>query len=228
MSARRTLINLFPSEEQGRCCGSVLNQFQTYEPSIEDTSRKQIEIDNRTCLVEIWDTVRPGSYTCALVGRVANPLTRITLQKSAGHHQMCPYGASVSLNVQIRRLTLRLLLHNREGQGFVLLYSIASRETFERIEVYYQRMLRVKTEPPVFILVGNKCDVARREVSREEGERRAQALGCQFFETSAKTAYNVEKVFLTLVRLLRVEQHPAATDVSEKSKRKLKLRCVLM
>ena len=101
-------------------------------------------------------------------------------------------------------LTPSLLRSYREGQGFILVYSIASRATFERLEVFRQAMMKVKRQKPVFMLVGNKCDKQyEREVSREEGAQLARNFGCEFLETSAKTAMNVERLFTTLVRLLR-------------------------
>ena len=49
----------------------------------------------------------------------------------------------------------------------------------------------------VIMLIGNKSDLQeRRQVSFEEGERFARENGLIFMETSAKTAYNVEDVFL--------------------------------
>jgi GTPase KRas protein len=65
-------------------------------------------------------------------------------------------------------------------------------------------MRRVKRENPTFMLVGNKCDKTyEREVSPEEGQQLARQFGCEFFETSAKTAQNVERLFMNLVRALR-------------------------
>ena len=91
----------------------------------------------------------------------------------------------------------------REGQGFILVYAVTSRATFERLEVFRQAMTKVKRHP-VFMLVGNKCDKQHeREVSRAEGVQLAQQLGCQILETSAKTAMNIERLFTSLVRLLR-------------------------
>jgi GTPase KRas protein len=53
------------------------------------------------------------------------------------------------------------------------------------------------------MLVGNKCDKTyEREVSREEGAALARQFGCEFLETSAKTAQNVEQIFKNLVRSL--------------------------
>ena len=91
-----------------------------------------------------------------------------------------------------------------EGQAFALVFSLASRTTFDRLEVFRQTMLRVKRRPPFFILVGNKVDKgAEREVSRKEGEDLAEMFGCEYIEMSAKTAQHVERMFFNLVRKLR-------------------------
>jgi len=92
----------------------------------------------------------------------------------------------------------------REGQGFILVYSIASRQTFLRLDVFRDSMLRVKRTKPIFMLVGNKCDrEGDREVTIMEGADMARRFGCQFLETSAKNAHNVDRLFTSLVRLLR-------------------------
>ncbi|KDR73286.1 hypothetical protein GALMADRAFT_37981, partial [Galerina marginata CBS 339.88] len=92
----------------------------------------------------------------------------------------------------------------REAQGFVLIYSVASRSSFDQVEKFHQCMGRICQESPIFVLVSNKCDKAyEREVSKEEGSTLASQLGCEFIETSAKTAQNVDRMFLNLIRLLR-------------------------
>ncbi|KZP16138.1 ras protein [Athelia psychrophila] len=91
-----------------------------------------------------------------------------------------------------------------EGQAFLLIYSIASRSSFDRIEIYRQAILRVKGPNPIFVLVGTKSDkAAEREVSKEDGAALARSFGCTFEETSAKTAQNVEQLFTCLVRNMR-------------------------
>lgn len=63
---------------------------------------------------------------------------------------------------------------------------------------------RLKRGDPIFMLVGNKCDKAyAREVSEEDGAALARQFGCEFIETSAKTAVNVEILFKNIVRALR-------------------------
>lgn len=57
----------------------------------------------------------------------------------------------------------------RTGEGFLLVYSITSRQSFEEISTFQQQILRVKDKDyfPI-IIVGNKCDLdSEREVSRQ-------------------------------------------------------------
>jgi GTPase KRas protein len=117
----------------------------------------------------------------------------------------------------------------REGQGFILVYSIASRSTFDRLEVFRQSMRRVKRGEPIFMLVGNKCDKTyEREVSKEEGAAMARQFGCEFIETSAKTAQNVERLFMNLVRALRQTRIEAGGSIPTKTKEKKPGKCIIM
>lgn len=88
------------------------------------------------------------------------------------------------------------------------MYSVASRASFDDIRaVHHRAMFERKGGKPNFVLAGNMYDKNyAREVSYEEGKQLAQELGCPFFETSAKSAYNVEHLFMALVRLMRLAQ----------------------
>lgn len=114
----------------------------------------------------------------------------------------------------------------REGQGFILVYSITSRSTFNRLEVFHQSVRRAKRGNPILLLVGNKCDrPLDREVSRKEGAALARQFGCNFFETSAKTGLNVERVFTALVRELRPTKAISAVAESAKDAKK---KCIIL
>jgi len=57
----------------------------------------------------------------------------------------------------------------RTGEGFLLVYSITSRTSFEEITQFQQQILRVKDKDYFpLIIVGNKCDLeVDRQVSKE-------------------------------------------------------------
>jgi GTPase KRas protein len=49
----------------------------------------------------------------------------------------------------------------RTGQGFVMVYSITSRSSFDEINAFREQILRVKDKDTVpMVLAGNKCDLA--------------------------------------------------------------------
>ncbi len=53
----------------------------------------------------------------------------------------------------------------RSGGGFLLMYSIISRSSFEEVQVFYEQVKRSKDEdrPEGIVLVGNKCDLVRSQ-----------------------------------------------------------------
>lgn len=134
-----------------------------YDPTIEDSYRKQCVIDDEVALLDVLDTAGQEEY-------------------SAMREQ-----------------------YMRTGEGFLLVYSITSRQSFDEILVFQQQILRVKDKDyfPI-IVVGNKCDLeSDRQVSEADGENLARSFGCKFIETSAKSRINVDNAFYDIVREIR-------------------------
>ena len=50
------------------------------------------------------------------------------------------------------------------------------------------------------MLVGNKCDMEGKVITTEMGQKLAEEYKVQFFETSAKTGYNIKEVFTEIAR----------------------------
>lgn len=107
----------------------------------------------------------------------------------------------------------------RNGDGFLLVYSITSRDSFEEAQQFYNQILRVKdvARAPV-VLVSNKCDLsADRQVSTAEGQRLAREWNVPFFESSARYRVNVDEPFCDLVREIRrhqIERHRQGSSSS--------------
>ena len=125
----------------------------------------------------------------------------------------------------------------RDGEGFVLVYSISSRLSFSRVRRYCSHIQRAKdsclpsqscpdlptgvvesrASVPI-MLVGNKSDrITEREVSTQEGLALACELRCEFVETSAKNNANVEKSFIDLIRMLRFQRQETQRVISPAS-----------
>lgn len=90
----------------------------------------------------------------------------------------------------------------RSSEGFMFVYSITSRSSFEEINSLRELVLAEKDLDWIpCVLVGNKCDVENeRCVTYEEGKKLADTFGCPFFETSAKDRINVDDAFHQMIR----------------------------
>lgn len=93
-------------------------------------------------------------------------------------------------------------LYIKNGQGFVVVYSITCHQTFQDIKNMKEQIVRVKGSDRVpILLVGNKVDIEhQREVSKQEGIALAQLWNSPFMEASAKSRHNVNEVFAEIVR----------------------------
>jgi len=160
-----------------------------YDPTIEDSHRKQVSIDDDVSMLDILDTAGQEEYS--------------------------------SMQDQ----------WFRTGQGFLCVYSIISRKSFNELPALREKILRIKDSSKVpLVLVGNKCDLTdEREVSKEEGEELAKKFGCPFFESSAKNHINVDESFRELVREVRKHKHEANDTGPTKGKKVRKNKgCALL
>lgn len=100
-----------------------------YDPTIEDSYRKQCVIDEEVALLDVLDTAGQEEY-------------------SAMREQ-----------------------YMRTGEGFLLVYSITSRNSFDEILTFQQQILRVKDKDyfPV-VVVANKCDLEYERQVGSHGE----------------------------------------------------------
>lgn len=157
---------------------------EEYDPTIEDSYRKQCVIDDEVAVLDILDTAGQEEF-------------------SAMREQ-----------------------YMHTGEGFLLVYSIIDKNSFDEIPKFYRQILRVKdrSEFPM-ILVANKADLdTERVVTKQEGEELAQQYKIKYVETSAKIQLNVEKAFHDLVRVIRQAQK----SDSLKEKKKKRRRCTIL
>eukprot|EP01097_Dermamoeba_algensis_P010780 TRINITY_DN8072_c0_g1_i1.p1 TRINITY_DN8072_c0_g1~~TRINITY_DN8072_c0_g1_i1.p1 ORF type:complete len:187 (-),score=30.51 TRINITY_DN8072_c0_g1_i1:61-621(-) len=164
----------------------IQNHFiDEYDPTIEDSYRKQVTIDDETCLLDILDTAGQEEYSA--------------MRDS----------------------------YMRTGQGFVVVYSIVSRPSFEEVSTFRSQILRVKDLDKVpMVLVANKADLDNeRQVTTTEGKDLAKAFACPFVETSAKARTNIEECFYECIREIRKTQKNNSKAQTSKKK---KANCSLL
>jgi small GTP-binding protein len=90
----------------------------------------------------------------------------------------------------------------QEAQGALLVYDVTRPNTFLELRKTHENLLSYCGKVPC-IVIGNKIDLEdQRKVSLEEGEQVANELNFEFFETSAKSAENVETAFRRISDLI--------------------------
>ena len=134
-----------------------------YDPTIEDSYRRRMIIDEKFALLDVLDTAGQEEYSA--------------MKKQ----------------------------YMRTGEGFVCVYSITSRASFEEMRELYEEIAVVKgVDQWPCVLVANHCErEMERMVSKEEGQQLARKLNCDFYETSLQGRTNVEEPFISLVRSIR-------------------------
>jgi GTPase KRas protein len=113
----------------------------------------------------------------------------------------------------------------RNGEGFLLVYSITERLSFDNVKKFHQQILRVKNRDDVpIVLFGNKSDMENeRQVATVEGKNLAQQWGARFIEGSAKENKNIKEAFHALVvdvRKHKVQLEKERTQKNKKTKSK--------
>ncbi|XP_075237927.1 ras-related protein M-Ras-like [Lycorma delicatula] len=117
----------------------------------------------------------------------------------------------------------------RNGDGYMLVYSVTDKQSFENMTHFHTQILQVKDRDTFpMLLVANKVDLVHaRKVSEEAGRELANKLGITYIETSAKDPpLNVDAAFHEVVRIIR--NHPPADLEKNKKKRRRFRRCVIL
>lgn len=123
----------------------------------------------------------------------------------------------------------------RKGDGFLLVYSVTDKNSYENIMHFHTQILRVKDRDVYpMLLVANKVDLVHlRKVTEEQGRDLAAKLSIPYIETSAKDPpLNVDATFHEVVRIIR--NQPQGESIQEKNKlfdklkKKLKSKCVIV
>ena len=130
------------------------------------------------------------------------------------------YSLTVGLNIEVyetllRGTSVKLVLWDLAGQqrfGCVredfylgarvalIVFDVQNRGSFFDVKHWIRELKRHSPDTP-FILVGNKMDLHRREVAREEALHLAKDYSAPYFETSALDGENVDELFQMATRI---------------------------
>ncbi|XP_053500897.1 ras-related protein Rab-6A isoform X1 [Ictalurus furcatus] len=102
----------------------------------------------------------------------------------------------------------------RDSAAAVVVYDITNVNSFQQTTKWIDDVRTERGSDVIIMLVGNKTDLAdKRQVSIEEGERKAKELNVMFIETSAKAGYNVKQLFRRVAAAL-----PGMESTQDKSR----------
>ena len=83
----------------------------------------------------------------------------------------------------------------KNAEGVMLIYDVTSEKSFSMIEEWFTSIIENKRKGAQVILIGNKTDSVNRVISEEQGKSLAKKYEVQYYETSALSGENVDKVF---------------------------------
>lgn len=101
----------------------------------------------------------------------------------------------------------------RDSSVAVVVYDITNYNSFQQTAKWIDDVRTERGSDVIIMLVGNKTDLSdKRQVTTEEGQRKANELNVMFIETSAKAGYNVKQLFRKVAAAL-----PGMESTSEKT-----------
>ena len=87
------------------------------------------------------------------------------------------------------------------AKGAFIVYDITRKNSFESIDKWINDVTSVADKKITIVLIGNKSDLEdQRQVTKEQGEDKANKLQVAFLETSAFSGENLEKAFQMMIK----------------------------
>ena len=82
------------------------------------------------------------------------------------------------------------------AKGAFVVYDITRKGSFESIEKWVNDLTSTADKKLTIVVIGNKCDLEdQRQITKEQGEEKANKLQVAFLETSAFSGENLDKAF---------------------------------
>ncbi|KAK4117443.1 ras-domain-containing protein [Canariomyces notabilis] len=93
-------------------------------------------------------------------------------------------------------------LYMKTGHGFMLVFSISSRTSFDELQTLRDDIIRIRDDEKIpIVIVGNKADLEdQRAVDRAKAFALSQRWDAPYYEASARTRTNVDEAFTDLCR----------------------------
>jgi Ras-related protein Rab-21 len=94
-------------------------------------------------------------------------------------------------------------IYYRDADAALLVYDIASSETFDRVTKWVKELQQMAPGDITMTIAANKSDLVRsKKISIQEAESYATSIGARLFMTSAKTGIGIDEMFLDIAKRL--------------------------
>ena len=204
MTPRKSCTADFCLKKKGNKIRRAIVSHARSLPSVEDIFQKVTEVDGESRYVKVANTAG-GELAFLTQGRTR--LLTCTCR--------CRMLEIIDTAGQEEYKTLRDI-YFKESDGFVLVYSITSPQSFVQAQKLKDRLTQIHGPGKPIILAGNKLDLdADRQVEEEVAYQYAVSQQVGFFECSAKEMINVSELFNGVVRL--VDRHRKSESPNDSS-----------
>ena len=100
----------------------------------------------------------------------------------------------------------------------MVVYDITNKDTFNNVQTWIEDCKNQSPKTIFMVLVGNKNDLEdKRQVKYEDGMELANKNGMMFYETSAKSGFNVEEIFNSSAKAIAQKIDDGYYDLSNDS-----------
>jgi len=168
----------------------VRGQFHEYQESTIGAAflTQTVSVDDTTVKLELWDTAGQERLFFLVENFI---YIYVVLFR---YHSLAP-------------------MYYRGAQAAIVVYDITNADTFNRAKVWVKELQRQAAPNIVIALAGNKADLAaKRQIEVVDAQAYAEENGLIFMETSAKTAINVNDIFMAIAKKLPKNQDSSTSS----------------
>ena len=118
------------------------------------------------------------------------------------------------------------------SDGIILVFDVTEDNSFSKIQDWIEQVKSNVSQKEIsLILIGNKCDIEERVISKEKGKELAKILNIDYYETSALNGTGINEAFEGITKTIMKRKNIINNEgrtislVSNKEEKKKKTCC---